>query len=284
MSLAPLSDIQRWMMTVITDVNGLDHGLHLAQENFALNEQQIVSQISTIEPTTRLDIYAQGYLLRLLECIRADFPALHYVMGEELFTFFAKAYIGNFPSTSTTLFDLGAGFAEFIQNTQSSQIIKSQTETLALTLPLDLARLERARTEVIRAQGLEGQAMSASLEPMALLTGSDVHIKVAPCLRLVNLSFPLIDLLEAIDREDENPIIPEPQLSFVAITRIQYRVNMTAINPWQFFFLKAAKDAASVYSCAVISSQESGRALEHILADLLLWLPLAFSLGFLTHI
>lgn len=282
MSLAKLSEIQRWMMTVITNVNGLEHGLQLAQDHFELNENQIVTQTDNIEAASRLDIYAQGYLLRLLECLGADFPALRYVMGEELFQFFARAYIGNYPSTSTTLFDLGADFADFMQKTQNPRVAQAKAEDLAMTLPIDLARLERARTEVTRARGLEKKSPSVSLEPMAFLTGYDLKIEGSPCLRLVNLSFPLIDLLEAIDREVENPTIPEPRSCFVAITRIRYRVNMSEIEPWQYFFLKSAATTSSPYDCAVKSSQESGKSLDYILAELLLWLPLALNSGFLT--
>ncbi|QSJ15512.1 putative DNA-binding domain-containing protein [Nostoc sp. UHCC 0702] len=282
MSQPMLSDIQKWLMTAITSPGGLQNGLHLARNRFCLNEDEIIAQSGGAIPLTRLGIYAQGYWLRLLECLRADFPALRYVMGEELFDFFAKAYIWNHPSTSTTLFDLGAGFADFLQKTQSSRGADPEKLELTLALPLDVAKLERTCTEAIRAKGLEGKSMSVNLEPLAFLSRYDLKIQVAPCLRLINLSFPLINFLEAIERGEENPALPEPKPCHIAITRIRYRVYMSEIQSWQYYFLKSAEAYSSPYDCATKCSQESDKPLDDILSQLVLWLPLALNSGFLT--
>ena len=282
--MSELSNLQRWMMTIITTTGGLPNGLRLAQDQFHLDPKEIVAWPGGATPLTRLDIYAQGYLIRLLECLRADFPALRYVMGEELFDFFAKAYIWNHPSTSTTLFTLGSGFADFLQKTQSSRVAADEEMELTLRLPLDLAKLERARTEVIRAKGLEGRSRYVNLDPLAFLSRPNLKIEVAPCLRLVNLSFPAIDLLEAIERGEKNPKIPEPRASLVAITRTRYRVKMSELQPWQYSFLKAAKADSSPYNCAAKCSQESGKTLDKVFAQLVLWLPLALNSGFLTSV
>lgn len=81
MNQPTLLDIQRWMMTAIASPGGLQNGLHLAHKTFDLKEDEIVARSGDATPATRLGIYAQGYWLRLLECLRADFPALRYVMG-----------------------------------------------------------------------------------------------------------------------------------------------------------------------------------------------------------
>ncbi len=282
MSQLRLSDIQNWMMTAIASPGGLQNGLHLARKRFHLNEDEIVAQSGDATPVTRLGIYARGYWLRLLDCLRADFPALGYVMGAEVFDFFAKAYIWNYPSTSTTLFDLGAGFADFLQRTQSSRIADPEKVDPNLVLPLDLAKLERARVEASRARGLEDKAMAANPNPLAFLSDSDLKLKAVPCLHLVSLSFPLIDFMEAIDRKQENPTIPEPRPNLVAISRLRYRVTMLEVEPWQYYFLKAAKECSSPYDCAVKCSEKTNNSLDEILAQLVLWFPLALSSGFLA--
>jgi len=276
-----LSEIQNWMMTVIASGGGLQNGLHLARNRFHFNEDEIVAPSGGAIPMTRLGIYAQGYCLRLLECLRADFPALRYVMGEELFDFFAKAYIWNHPSISTTLFDLGAGFADFLQKTQSSRVTNPEKVDTNMVLPLEIAKLERARVEVSRARGVEG-CVPGDPNPLTFFSDPNLKIKVTPCLRLVSLSFPLINFIKAIDRKQENLIFPEPRSNLVAISRIQYRVTMSEIEPWQYFFLKAAKKCSSPYDCAVKTSEETNNSLDEILAQLVLWFPLALSSGFLV--
>ena len=46
----------------------------------------------------RLDVYANGYRLRLIEVLDADYPALHALAGDELFDQLARAYIAAHPS------------------------------------------------------------------------------------------------------------------------------------------------------------------------------------------
>jgi hypothetical protein len=145
----PLSRIQSWLMTVMTSAGGVEAGLNVAKERFGLDLEAIIAHGGGAAPATRLGIYASGYIMRLLECLRADFPTLRRLMGEPLFDFFAKSYIWAHPSTSPSLFDLGAGFPDFLARTQRPGTADGGADS-ALRLPIDLARLERARTQGAR--------------------------------------------------------------------------------------------------------------------------------------
>src|SRR5262249_40950505 len=114
----PLSRIQSWLMTVMTSAGGVEAGIHVAKERFGLDVDGMIAHGRGPAPATRLNIYATGYVMRLLECLRADFPALRHLMGDALFDFFAKSYIWTHPSSSPSLFDLGAGFPDFLGQTQ----------------------------------------------------------------------------------------------------------------------------------------------------------------------
>jgi Putative DNA-binding domain len=275
MSDPPLSKIQGWLMTVMTSAGGVETGLGVARERFGLDLEAMVVRAGRAAPTTRLGIYATGYVMRLLECLRADFPALRNLMGDALFDFFAKSYIWTHPSTSPSLFDLGAGFPEFLQSTQ-----RQETDP-ALRLPIELARLERARTEASRAKGLEGRAQRPPADPLAFLRDESFAISAPPCLRLLELSFPLKGYLEAFDRgADEAP--PAPQESRTAIGRINYRVHMTELEPWQYAFVAAARTNASVHDSALSAAVAAGEPLDAILAGLIPWLPAMFAMGILA--
>ena len=52
-----------------------------------------------LDASGRLDVYAHGYRLRLIEVLDADYPALHKLAGDELFDQLARAYIAAHPST-----------------------------------------------------------------------------------------------------------------------------------------------------------------------------------------
>jgi hypothetical protein len=274
----PLSKIQSWLMTVMTSAGGVEAGLLVARERFGLDVGAMIAQGHGAAPGTRLNIYATGYVMRLLECLRADFPALRQLMGDALFDFFAKSYIWAHPSTSPSLFDLGAGFPDFLAGTQRHGT--DVAEDAALRLPIDLARLERARTQASRARGLERRALRPPVDPLAFLHDESFAIVAPPCLHLIELSFPLTGYLEAFDRgEDAAP--PAPRDSRIAIGRMNYRVHMAELEPWQFAFVAAARTNTSVYDCARAAAA-AGEPLDAILARLIAWLPAMFAMGILA--
>ncbi|WP_437624176.1 HvfC/BufC family peptide modification chaperone [Sorangium sp. So ce1151] len=270
-----LSELQAWFLTVMTAPGGAERGLELAQNYSGFSERALVRPAAG--PRSRLHIYADGYVLRLLECLRADFPVLRKVMGGALFDFFAKAYVWRHPSRSPTLYDLGGGFADFLQQSQPSG---KGAEAALLEFPLDLARLERARTESMRAPGLENRPAHAG-DAMDLLLGQDMQLQLAPCTRLLELAFPMHAFWELADA-GEPPPAPPPQPTLLAVGRLRYRVSTHALQPWQYHYLKAAQPGASAQRCALIAAEKSGLQVERILADALLWQPTAVAAGLLV--
>ncbi len=62
------------------------------------------AQLSSAE---RLEIYARSYWSRLLDAFGEDFPGLRAVLGREMFERLRRQYLGECPSVSFTLRDLG---------------------------------------------------------------------------------------------------------------------------------------------------------------------------------
>lgn len=65
----------------------------------------------------RLDIYANAYRLRLLECMGKDFPGLKALAGEDLFNELGNRYIATHPSRHFNIRWYGSGLAEFLART-----------------------------------------------------------------------------------------------------------------------------------------------------------------------
>jgi hypothetical protein len=286
MTAPPLSALQAWFMTAILTPGGVARGLALAQARHGLAEHEVLRTADGAG--SRLHVYADGYVLRLLECMRADYPVLCKVMGRELFDFFAKAYVWRHPSRSTTLYDLGAGFADFLAQSQPAGMDAETAQRFAF--PAQLARLERALAEASRAPGLEGRTAStfdaasgaasgAAFDPVSLLSGADAAVGLAPCTRLLALSFPLHAWWQqaAAAPEDAPPPTPAVETTWIAVGRLHYRVGMHALAPWQFHFLQAAATRAPARQCALEAARACGLPAGRVLADALLWLPLAAS-------
>jgi hypothetical protein len=279
MTAPSLSDLQAWFLTAIMTPGGAGRGLPLAQQRHGLGEPDMLRATATTGHS-RLHIYADGYVLRLLECMRADFPVLRKVMGADLFDFFAKAYVWRHPSRSTTLYDLGAGFADFLAHSQPA----AASGDKLFGFPVDLARFERARSEAGRARGLEQLAL-APLDSFALLSGADVTVRLAPCTCLLAQSFPVPAFWQQVATMAEDapvPPAPAPETSFAAVGRLHYRVSVHVLQPWQYFYLRAAADGAPASHCALQAAQACGLPAGRVLADALLWLPQAASAALLV--
>jgi hypothetical protein len=283
MSEQSLNLLEHWMTTVITERGGLDEKLNAAARQHGLRAEDVVLEKRSLSAYERLAVYTSGYVLRLLECMRADFPVLRSFVGDAVFDAFARAYVITRPPSSPSLYDLGADFPKFLEKTKpDGERFDAETAAM-LDLPPELARLERARAEVMRARGTEDDPPAAeALSPVAVF-GEDLTLQATPCLRLLEMKFPLVDFLRRSDHGD-HPDPPVPQTSFVAIGRSNYRLHVEQISHWQFAFMRACEHFTSTYPAVRISATESGRDPGQALADLAIWLPIAIELGFLHQV
>jgi len=278
MSDSSLRNIQHWMETVVTTRGDLREKLQKAAGALHLDIQDLVESKRGVSAHRRLDIYASGYVLRLLECLKSDYPGLLAFMGEEAFEAFAKAYIVSLPPQSWSLFYLGQRFPQFLRDTQPA----SATPDALMELPAEIAALERLKTEVHYVPGTEEQVG----ETDTVATGTldyffdGTRVQTASCLRLVELKYPLTDFLHRLE-QGEMPPLPDRRTTLLAVTRKNYRLRIQELEPWQFAFLQACAESVSIQEAAKMAAEISGIAMEAILARLFVWLPLAMDNGYL---
>lgn len=265
-----LFDSQHWLLSVMTASQGVDAGLAQASATLGLTLEDMIVPPPRGNARARVAVYAGGYVQRLLECLRADFPLLARVMGEELFDFFARRYLQHCPSRSTTLYDLGAHFPGFLAASQPA----AAAQNASLALPVALAQLERAYVECLRAPGLEHTAP----ELPDWWLGLDAHRwHVPPCVRLLALPLPLAGYWHALRQLDASAPLPEtPALmpSWIALTRQHWRVSVLGLQDWQYQLLRACQHPADA-----ALPHRAGTSGEHAL-----WLHQAADLGLLTPV
>lgn len=280
---APLDQVQAWFLAAMMTPGGAARGMALARERHGLAEHEVLRPAPG-RPASRVHVYADGYVLRLLECMRADFPVLSRVMGRELFDFFAKAYVWRHPSRSTTLYDLGAGFAAFLAASQPPAPDPEAAQRFAF--PAQLARLERALGESARARGLEGAPAAPGRGHLDWLCHTDAAVALAPSTRLLDLPCPAHLYWSAVARTPGDADVPPPPAfapTWLAVARLDYRCALHVLEPWQFHFLQAARDGAPARDCAQQAALATARAPERVLADASLWTPLAAAAGLLSY-
>lgn len=267
-----LEQLQAWMKTIITTRGDLKQKLQQAEEKFNLNIGDAVEAKRGVSAERRMDIYATGYVLRLLDCMKCDFPGLQAFMGEDLFDVFAKAYIVSLPSQSWSLYNLTERFPAFLRTTEPENKNNNEQQRDLIELPAEIATFERTRAELSIAKGTEGE--NSHDQPEADITDyllGHTIIQASPTLRLLKQKFPLIDFLNELVKAN-NPALPERKTTYVAFSRKDYRIQITELEHWQYEFLKACKEPASIHECAVKASEGSGVDVKVVLARLVVWL------------
>ena len=264
-----LDVLQRWVLAACTGTGP---------------DRDAAAEVKDTEPLSaqqRLDIYARGYLSRLVECLRNEFGALRALAGDEVFDLFAKGYVWSRPPTSPSMFDLGAGFADYLEDTRPQPVGPHGSPD---GVPAALARLERARLEAGRAPGVETDPDHTLVDPVVVMTNPGLTVRTPTSLRLLRSEFALADVLAAADRSDRPPV-PSATPTDYAVARNHYRVAVHVLAPWQHAFLLACGTTGTTLDGAVAASADaSGLSEDEVWTSVFAWLPRAVQAGMATAV
>jgi hypothetical protein len=195
----------------------------------------------------RLEIYNRQYWFRVLSSMIEDFPGLRAVLGDRRFEAMSKAYLVDCPSRSFTLRNLGSRLESWLRKHPKWAGPKQ-------ALALDITRLEWADIEAF-----DGKAETA-LRPEGLSSaaGANLRLKLQPCVRLLDLKYPVDDLLLEVRKEDEDTDFAsnafqerhkrkrvqavaklKPANIFLAVHRVDFSVYFRRIAREEFAILSA---------------------------------------------
>jgi len=273
--MTELANIQKWLTSIIVKPGNVNDKITMADRHYGLKHTELIRPAENLTSSQKIGIYARGYVLRLMECMQAEYPALKHLLGAELFETFVKAYLVNMPPTSPDLYDLGTNFAAFLKASQPN----NGNDNPMLDLPVELAMLERALAEASRCKGLEGTG-TVSIDDKALYLFDTHAIQTSPCLQLLDLQFALTGFIKAVQQGNE-ALTPAIAQSYVAISRKDYIVYMHEVEPWQWHFLKALKNTNDYNEAVCTTAAQCGIANSTVLADLMLWVPVAIKYGYI---
>jgi hypothetical protein len=150
--------------------------------------------------TRRLDVYANGYFFRILEALQEDYEGLQAALGEAVFHNLVTAYLLRFPSSSTSMRDVGARLPRFLASEAEAEEWRRSAPWAA-----SLARLERAMVEVFDARDAEVAVREdyAQVPPERFV---ELRFELQPSVQRLALDWPVVAIRIAHDREQ--PIEP----------------------------------------------------------------------------
>jgi len=235
----------------------------------------------------RLEIYNRQYWFRLLSSMIEDFPGLRAVLGDRRFDAMCKAYLVDCPSRSFTLRNLGAHLESWLRKHPHWAGPKH-------ALAVDIARLEWADIEafdgaaepVLRPENLGSDA------------GANLRLKLQPYVHLLDLKYPVDDLLLEVRKEDEDTDFAsnafqerhkrkrvqavaklKPAAIFLAVHRVDDSVYFRRIEREEFAILSALRSGKTLSQAIEAAFKKSKAPLQDRATALQEWFQNWSTLG-----
>jgi hypothetical protein len=132
----------------------------------------------------RFSVYRNNVMVGLSEALKASYPAVCRIVGEEFFLAMAREFVRTEAPRSPLLFEYGTGFAAFVETFEP-----------AASLPYlaDVARIERAWSEAYHAAEA-GPLSPAELSALGEDLLTEIRFRPHPSLRIVRSRYPALTI------------------------------------------------------------------------------------------
>jgi hypothetical protein len=226
-----LDRIQRWLQAVIVHPACVEEALASAEARGELPTEaieEIVRPSWSLAAVERVEVYHGMYLLRMVEALESDYPAVRHFLGEEAFMELVRDYVQRFPSRSYTLNRLGDHLPQFLAG---------EPRRPDAAFLHDLARAELAVTEVF--DGKPSPVLEAeALQRVPQLALAQARLRPMHTLRLLELGHTVVGHLEAAKHGRPAPR-PRRHRCHLAVYRRDYTVLRREMTGDEYALLSA---------------------------------------------
>jgi len=144
----------------------------------------------------RVQVYANAYFVRILNCLKDDYAALAHWMGDAGFNDLTALYLMAHPSRHPSIAYVGERVAEFVRDHPAAQPFRKRFPWAA-----DLADLEWALQRAFDAPDAEPLA-AAALAALDPEDWAELELRADPSLRLLQLEWPAEALRRRFERDE----------------------------------------------------------------------------------
>jgi hypothetical protein len=215
-----LAELQRRFFELVTGPEGVAKELAARR----IPERELAALIAgdaRASAVERLDVYANMYFFRILDVLRADYPKLVAVLGDDAFHNLATGYLQAHPSRHPSLRFVGAALPAFV----AGHALAAERPWLG-----ELAALEWARVDVFDRADAEVLAR----ETLAALGAEDfagLALAPVPACALVPADFAVEEAWRAVEADDAPaPPVRAPDGHAVLIWRRGVVVHHRAVE------------------------------------------------------
>jgi Putative DNA-binding domain len=284
-----LDHIQRSMFDAVRQPLTASEGMRQRTSDgrsLRLIAEEIIKPNDRLTSFERLEIYNQQYWFRVLAALAEDFEGLRLIIGDRNFEKLSIAYLQDCPSQSFALRNLGSRLEPWL---------RSRPEFIAGVedIALDMVRLEWAEIEAF-----DEMARPKLSEADLAALGPDPQFELQPFIRLLELRYPVDQMLLAIRSEQrENDIVsnavasssqrrrarkrslPKPERVFLAVHRADNSVYFKRLDAEAFGILRALRDGkrlSEAVECVDWNSLSGEQAAHNLQAWFALWSSLGW--------
>jgi hypothetical protein len=180
-------------------------------------------------PDRHLQVYQNNVFASLTEALRAVYPVVQRLVGEDFFTFAAHEFIRRFPPRGGNLHDFGGEFCDFLG---------SFDPAVHLAYLPDTARLEWAYHQVYHAP--DGTALSLeSLTSISPAQYATLRFSLQPHVRFVVSDYPILKIWQVNQagyQGDDRVDLAEGAVR-VLILRRDLEINLYPLGRGEYTFL-----------------------------------------------
>ncbi len=232
----------------------------------------MIRRSRNLTSTERLNVYANAYYARLLECLREEFPATLRALGSDAFDAFAVDYLQHHPSGSYTLADPGGKFPQYLADSRPADITASELEVSWPEFLIDLATTERVYSEVFDGPGMERGRMlqSSDLTSVTSEEMAEAVLEPAPCLRLLALRYTVHEYISGVQQGQE-PEFPTAEPTWLVVSRRDYVVRRCAVSEAEYVLLSAIVSGSTLGAAIAAVSATTAMDSDQLAASLRDW-------------
>lgn len=182
------------------------------------------------EPSSRrFSVYRNNVVVGLSEALRANFPCVARLVGDEFFGAMARVFVAMKPPTSPILLHYGAEFPGFVQ---------SFSPVASVPYLADVARIERAATEAYHARD-EISLDTAALAAVSHEQAAFLRLRLHPSLRMLRSEFPAFAIWRMNTADGTPGPVDLSKSEDTMVLRADAEVDVRQVSPGSFEFVIA---------------------------------------------
>lgn len=198
-------------------------------------------------PETGFAIYRNNVAVGLIEAMRAAFPVVEQIVGEEFFAAMAQVFIGLHPPSSPVLSEYGDGFATFLADFPPAAEMPY--------LP-DVARLERAASRAYHAEDVAPVGLEA-LQAIPSDDLGEVRFGLHPSVSILRSAHPIVSIRAMnLGLRPLGPIDDLPGED-VLVGRPALEVAVRSLGPGEASFIQSLARGATMAAAAEAAFAEA---------------------------